>query len=126
MKKLWEQMIRDYVDGYNNFDIEKMTANLDKHVRFKNISGGETNMSLDGLESFRAQAEEAKKLFSLRKQTIKQFAHKDDRTEVEIDYHAVLAMDQPNGLKKGDELNLEGKSIFQFSGDKIISITDVS
>ena len=35
-------------------------------------------------------------------------------------------MDFPNGLKKGQELNLIGKSIFEFDGDKIIKLTDVS
>ncbi|MDB5205022.1 MAG: hypothetical protein JWR72_97, partial [Flavisolibacter sp.] len=31
-----------------------------------------------------------------------------------------------NGLKKGDEVKLKGKSIFQFLGDKIIRLTDIS
>ena len=119
-------MIRDYVDGYNSFDVEKMIANLDSNVKFENISNGLTNISLDGLDSFKAQADQVKKLFSLRKQTIKSFSHKDDETEIEIDYYAVLATDIPSGQKKGDELNLEGKSIFQFSGDKIIALTDIS
>jgi hypothetical protein len=38
----------------------------------------------------------------------------------------VLAKDLPNGLKKGQELNLSGKSIFKFSGNKITSLTDLS
>jgi hypothetical protein len=35
-------------------------------------------------------------------------------------------MDFPNGLQKGQELDLTGKSIFKFSGDTIIKLTDIS
>jgi hypothetical protein len=40
--------------------------------------------------------------------------------------YAVLAVDLANGLRKGDELNLQGRSIFKFSGDKIVAISDIS
>jgi hypothetical protein len=83
-------------------------------------------MSLSGLTSFKEQAELAKNYFSLNKQTIKSYLHCNNETEIEIDYYAILAMDFPNGLKKGDELQLKGKSIFKFSGDKIIKLTDIS
>ena len=121
-----EKIIKDYINAYNNFDIEKMLTHLDKHVKFENISNGVTNMTLTDLNSFREQAEQAKKLFTIRKQTIKSWTHKDNLIEIEIEYNAVLAIDLPNGLKKDDNLNLEGKSIFKFSGDKIIELTDIS
>ena len=54
------------------------------------------------------------------------FKHLSDETEIEIDYYAVLGMDFPNGLKRGDELKLKGKSIFKFLNDKIIKLTDIS
>ena len=57
---------------------------------------------------------------------MKVLEHSTDHTEVNIAYHAVLAIDLPNGMNAGDELNLTGKSIFKFDGDKIISITDIS
>jgi hypothetical protein len=35
-------------------------------------------------------------------------------------------MDFPNGLKKGEEISLDGKSIFEFSEDgKIMKLTDI-
>jgi hypothetical protein len=59
--------------------------------------------------------------------TIKSFTHNDDETEIVINYSAVLAMDFPNGLKKGETLNLTGKSVFKFSDNsKIIKLTDIS
>jgi ribosomal protein S1 len=121
-----EQIISDYIDAYNNFDVEGMAANLDESVRFENLSNGVTNMSLTGLASFKEQAEQAKSLFSKRTQSVKSFTHRDDETEVRIDYYAVLATDFPNGLKKGDEFKLQGKSIFKFAGGKVIGLTDIS
>ena len=121
-----EKIIKDYINAYNNFDIEKMLTHLDEHVKFENISNGATNMTLTDLNSFREQAEQAKKIFTTRNQTIRSWTHQDNLIEIEIEYNAVLAIDLPNGLKKGDNLNLEGKSIFKFSGDKIIELTDIS
>jgi hypothetical protein len=125
MKKQ-EQIIRDYVDAYNNFDIEGMLKDIDPAILFKNISGGKTDMTLNGIAELKQQALQAKNLFSSRKQTITSIKHSNNETVIEIDYHAVLAIDLPNGLKKGSELNLKGKSEFKLAADKIIEITDIS
>jgi hypothetical protein len=121
-----EKAIQNYIDGYNQFDIDKMVSDFDEAIIFENIQGGETNMSLTGLTSFKQQAEQAKTYFSSRTQTITSFKHLENETEIEINYFAILGMDFPNGLKKGQELNLKGKSIFEFSGDKISKLTDIS
>lgn len=121
-----EKIINDYINAYNNFDIEKKLTNLDEHIKFQHISNGVTNMTLTDLNSFRKQAEQAKTLFTTRKQTIKSWTHLENLTEIEIEYNAILAIDLANGLKKGDNLNLRGKSIFKFSGNKIIELTDIS
>ncbi len=121
-----DKIIRDYINAYNNFDIEKMLTNIDVQIKFENISDGTTNMTLTDLNSFRKQAEQAKDLFTTRRQTIKSWTHQENSIEIQIEYDAVLAIDLPNGLKKGDNLNLRGKSIFKFSGDKIIELTDIS
>ena len=61
-----------------------MLKDLDDNVRFENISSGETNMVLNGISSFKEQAEQAKAFFSERKQTITSFKHEANETEVEI------------------------------------------
>lgn len=119
-------IIKNYIDGYNQFDIEKMVADLDDNIVFENIQNNEINLSLNGLTEFKQQAETAKTYFANRTQTIKSFRHFDNRTEIEINYIAVLAIDFPNGLTKGQELNLSGKSVFEFSGNKITKLTDIS
>ena len=121
-----EKIIQNYIEGYNRFEMDKMVADFDDNIVFENIQNDQTNMSLKGLIAFRQQAEQATTYFTTRKQTIRSFKHFDNSTEIEIDYHAVLAMDFPNGLKKGQELNLLGKSIFVFEKDRIIKLTDVT
>jgi hypothetical protein len=121
-----EKIIKNYIDGYNQFDIDKMVVNLGDNVVFENIQNGEINMSLSGLAAFRQQAQQAKVYFSERTQIIKSFKHTDNITEIEIHYHAILGMAFPNGMKKGESLNLTGKSVFEFDGDKIIKLMDIS
>ncbi|NVM63808.1 nuclear transport factor 2 family protein [Mucilaginibacter sp. P25] len=121
-----ELIISNYVKAYNNFDVEDMLKNLAPSVKFQNISNGDVDMELDGIAAFRSQAEQATELFERREQIIRSFKHTGNKTEIAIDYNAILAADLPNGLKKGDELNLKGHSIFTFDGDKIVGIMDIS
>jgi hypothetical protein len=121
-----ERIIQDYIDAYNHFDIEKMIANLNEAIQFKNIANSVTNMTLTGLDLFKEQAENAKHLFSKRTQAVGSFIHRDNETEIDVSFHAILATDLPNGLKQGDKLNIQGRSIFRFAGDRIIELTDIS
>lgn len=121
-----EQIIANYIEGYNTFNIDKMVADFDEQIVFENISNGETNLSLSGLSAFIQQAEQAKTYFTERTQTIRSYSHQSNQTEIEIDYRAVLAVDLPNGLQKGDELKMQGRSVFEFSGNKIVKLTDIS
>ncbi|GAA3753070.1 hypothetical protein GCM10022422_43470 [Flavobacterium ginsengisoli] len=121
-----EQIIQNYIEGYNQFDIDKMIADFDESIVFENIQNGEINMTLNGIKEFTAQAENAKEYFSARKQTITSLIQDEITAIVDIDYHAVLAIDFPNGLKAGQELNMKGRSVFQFSDDKIVKLTDMS
>lgn len=121
-----KQIIEDYINAYNNFDVERMLANLHDDIEFKNISNGEVNLTLKGVSDFKAQAEQTKNLFTQREQKITGITFEDDLAEVKIDYCGVLAIDLPNGLKAEDKIELKGKSIFLFADEKIIEITDIS
>jgi hypothetical protein len=121
-----EKIIQNYIEGYNQFDIDKMIADFDESVIFENIQNGETNLTLNGIKEFIAQAEKGKECFSARKQTITSFIQDEITAIIDIDYYAVLAIDFPNGLKAGQELSMKGKSIFQFLDDKIVKLTDMS
>lgn len=121
-----EEIISNYISAYNNFDVDRMIADMDDNMVFENVSGGETNMRILGLGAFREQASKAVKLFTERKQTVTAIQHHENETEISIQYHGVLAIDLPDGLKAGEELQLDGKSIFTFSGNKITGLKDIS
>ena len=121
-----ERIIKNYVEGYNQFDIDKMTTDFSRDIVFENIQNGEVNMTLNGLNEFKEQAENAKAYFSTRSQVITVLNHFESKTEIEIDYKAVLAIDFPNGMKAGEELNLKGKSVFEFLDNKILKLRDIS
>ena len=121
-----ERIIHNYINGYNSFAIDKMVADFDDNIKFENIQNGQINLSLEGVEAFKQQAESAKSYFVTRQQIIKSIKHLDNITEIEVDYKAVLAMDLPNGMKSGQELMLTGKSVFEFADNKINKLTDIS
>lgn len=107
-------------------DAENMIADFDDEIVFQNIMNNEQTMYLQGIEEFKKQAIEALSYFSERQQSIETMTHKYNSTEIVISYRAIAAIDFPNGLKKGDEINLKGKSIFEFSADgKIRKLTDI-
>ncbi|WP_143960130.1 nuclear transport factor 2 family protein [Litoribacter populi] len=120
-----EAIIRNYVEGYNNFDVPQMTQDFSEDIIFENIQNGELTMSLRGKKDFSRQAEQATSYFSERHQRINKFRHEETLTEIGIEYYAVVASNLPNGLSKGQELKLNGKSVFKFDGLKIVKLTDV-
>lgn len=116
-----------YINAYNAFKPKDMCADMANDVLFENIHDGNITMSLNGKDAFLEQAMSMLDLFTSRKQTITSIIHRGNISEITIDYEAKLAKDLPNGLKKGDELRLKGKSIFEFSDDgKIVKLVDVS
>jgi hypothetical protein len=120
------QTINNYINAYNSFDIEGMLTTLHPEIVFKNISEGEVNLTTNGIEEFKAQAEKSIGYFREREQVISDFKIGDEQAEVSIDYRAVLAIDLPNGLKEGETIRLKGKSVFYFKNNLIISLLDYS
>ena len=48
-----KEIIHDYVNAYNNFDVPGMIRHLSDSVVFQNVSGGEVTLELPGKEAFR-------------------------------------------------------------------------
>lgn len=121
------EMVFRYVEAYNEMNVESMIADFAVDIIFQNVINGDKTMELQGIEEFKKQAIEALSYFSEREQSVESITHNSSCTEISIAYRAIAAMDFPNGLKKGDEINLKGKSIFEFSEDgKISRLTDFS
>ena len=125
--KAREEIIENYIAGYNEMNIEKMTKDLDDSIVFKNVSNEIVDLEIDGLDSFKQQATDAIGLFSEREQTITAIRHQNGAVEVDISYYAVLAKDFSEDLQKGQKVHLNGTSVFTFNKDnKITSLTDIS
>lgn len=121
-----KKIIENYVNAYNNFDVETLLKDVDEKIVFRNISNGELNLFLNGIDEFRAQAEHAVTLFSEREQKITGWKLDESQIEINIFYQATLAVDLPENVQAGSKIELEGKSIFRFDGDKIVEIEDIS
>lgn len=117
-------VIHRYIAAYNAFDIEGMMATIHRDIEFKNLSGGVVNAAASGAEEFLQLAEQSKRLFSARRQTVTRFVSHGDRAVVEVAYEAVLAADLPNGHKAGETFRLDGRSEFVFRDGRIYRLTD--
>lgn len=121
-----KKTIKNYIESYNAFDVENMLKDLDESVVFRNIAGGVVNLETKGISEFREQAERAVNFFKQREQKIIGLKFGENEVEVEISYSGIVAVDLPDGLKSGSRIELDGKSIFRFAGDKIVEIEDLS
>ena len=126
MRDHQKQMIEQYIRAYNAFDVAGMTEHLHEDVVFENITDGQVDLSTRGIAAFRQQAELATGFFSQREQKITGWEVEDDQITIQIDYHGVLAVDLPHGMKAGDTLQLRGRSTFTFRDGQIVKIQDES
>jgi len=121
-----QEIIKKFIKAYNSFDIDSMLLLLHPEIQFKNISSGEINVQTTGKDEFEKLARQSSALFKKRDQKIITYKETDDKVNVDIEYHAILAADLPNGLKTGDKIDLTGKSEYIFKDGLIYSIMDES
>ncbi|WP_417786087.1 nuclear transport factor 2 family protein [Tenacibaculum sp.] len=120
------RLIKTYIEGYNSFDVDKMLSVLNKSIVFENYTNNSLTLKLNGINQFKKQAEKVLLFFSKRKQEIEEIITKEEHYEVHLKYTATLQVDLSEELKKGNQLNLKGKSIFFFQNDTITKIEDYS
>lgn len=126
ISKETKEIIDNYVEAYNSFDVVGIVKLLHKDILFRNFSNGEINTETRGVQDFRELAEKSSKIFSSRRLAIIDYSAVDDKVEAQIDYEGILAVDLPNGLKNGDSMQLKGKSVFRIEEGKIALIEDYS
>jgi hypothetical protein len=120
------EIIKSYINAYNSFDVDRMIKNLSSDIIFKNITNDTVDLVTNGVDEFKTQAEKAVSFFSQREQKIINAVQENDIITIGIDYTGTLAIDLPNGLKEGEILEMQGKSIFRFEELQIIEINDIS
>lgn len=121
-----KEIIQEYFDAYNKFDIERMVSLLTEDVSFKNISNGKIILEINGKKSYKHQAESAVPLFEKREMTINELIFNKDNVDVRLKFKGILGIDVPEDHKKGDIIEGEGRNILKFKNDKIYSIEDIS
>ena len=121
-----EEIIKNYISAYNSFDIDGMCVCLHPEIEFINIDKGEPNLTLNGIDAFKAQAKQAAEIFKVRHQEITAIVYGDNHVEVAIHYTGVFAIDLSNGIKAGDPIEMTGKSVFQFHDGLITKLVDMS
>lgn len=119
-------LVDRYIAAYNAFDVEGLLELLHPAVVFRNVSGGQITATATGIQEFRQLAEQSKETFSSRIQEVTSFATEGETVEVNIRYRATLARDLHNGMKAGETLCLEGRSVFRLRDGKFDRITDYS
>ena len=102
-----KDIIDKYIQAYNSFDIDEMLVLMHDDVEFKNISGGNINLTASGIKELRSMAEQAKSLFESRYQKIINYDFENDAASIEIDYEGVLSTDIPNDPKSGERIKLK-------------------
>lgn len=122
-----ETLIDSYIAAYNQMDVNGMLKTLHPELIFENYSKGEMTHQTKGVHEFEKQAQQALDFFESREQSPNKYIHQARFTEVHLKYHAILGKDFPDGsLKKGEEINLKGKSVFTFKDGLISKIQDYS
>lgn len=119
-------IIEQYIEAYNTFHIDGMLALLHDDIVFQNYSGGRLELATQGIGEFKELAEKSATMFASRRQSITDYRSENGEIVVDIHYDAVLAVDLPNGLKSGEQIQLTGKSVFQIEDGKIRRIEDHS
>lgn len=119
-------IVESYINYYNTFQIDEMADLFTEDCIFQNISNASGSIECRGKEELLKLATQSALLFKERKQSISNWVIGKNKIAVEIDYIATLAHDLPNGLKKGERLELKGVCIYEFEAGKIKRLVDFS
>lgn len=119
-------IVKLYINAYNSFNIDTMLSLFTSDCIFEDISNSRGVNRYEGIDKLKEVALQSKNYFTTREQKIVNTVVAVDKIALEIEYHAILALDLPNGLKKGDSINLRGVSIFEFKNNKIARLADYS
>ena len=121
-----KEIIEQYIQFYNTFQIEEMVNLFSEDCAFENVSGAKVTYSSKGKQELLELSKKSAKYFKERKQEVTNWILSEDKAAVEINYTAVMAIDLPNGTKKGTTLKLRGASIYEFKEGKIKRLVDIS
>ena len=121
-----KDLFLESIKSYNAKDVSAMLTFFDEACVFENISGGKVTARTEGKAELEAFARRSVEVFASREQKVVSLTEGQGRIAAEIDFHAVLQADLSAELKVGSRLDLRGISVCEFSGGKIIRLSDYS
>lgn len=119
-------LIERYLHAYNHFDIDGMLALLAPDVHFENHSGETLTASAEGIDAFRALAEQSGTLFSEREQRLTGLHVGQHSAVADIAFRGRLVADIADGPKAGSWIELDGTTEFSFADGRVTRIVDRS
>jgi hypothetical protein len=121
-----QDQLLEYLKAYNAKNVSRMLCCFDDACVFENISAGKVTVHTQGKAELEALARKSAEAFSSREQKILTLTGEQGTIVAEIEYRAVLQADLAPDLKAGSLLELRGVSVFEFSGGKIVRLSDYS
>ncbi len=121
-----QDLLFEYLEAYNNKEVEKMLSFFSEDCLFENISAGKVTVRTKGKSELESLARKSADAFASREQRVISLTQGVGRIVAEIDYHAVLQADLTPDLKAGTHLDLRGVSVVEFSKGKITRLSDYS
>ena len=119
-----QDLFLEYTRAYNAKDVSGMLAFFAEDCVFENISAGKPTVRTRGKAELEALARKSADAFASREQKVISLTQGQGRVVAEIDYHAVLRADLAPDLQAGSRLELRGVSVVDFSGGKIVRLSD--
>lgn len=118
------EIVKKYLQAYNEFDIAGMLTFVHPEIHYKVIHQGKTGVHTTGKKEFERVSVKSLEYFRQREQYILSFVVKDNIIDLEIHFSAITAKELSNGMNAGDRIDLRGKSEYIFKEGLIFSIID--
>ncbi len=120
------RQVETYVTAYNELDVEGMMSVIHPEIVFENVRSGHVTHAARGSADFRKMVAQTAELFSEREQRVTTWDDGINTLDVEVDYKGRLASDLPNGMRKGQTVEIRGRSEFVFEDGLVIGLRDIS
>lgn len=119
------EIIRRYLEAYNNRDVSALADCVAERVVFENVSNRSAPMLIEGREAFVQLATQAVEMFTERRQTVRMAVVGKDRVALDVDWTGTPAADLGE-MKAGESVSLRGASFFTIADGRIVRIVDLS
>ena len=119
-----KELINRYLAAYTSFDVQGMLDLLSPDVVFENYLDDQLTAQANGIAEFRELAESSLKMFSEREQSLVSLRLDEDRAVAVVRFKGTFRKSYQDGPKRGDVMELIGKTEFEFKDGRITHIID--